>query len=93
MKRMIVFAVIAVSGCQQAVKAPEKVYVTVEKYRPLPDWATAPVPNKPPSAATVEALRVANDARAGTIDLVNCRSRLLVKVDQGLKVDPKECGL
>lgn len=72
-------------------KAPETVTVTVEKFRPLPDWAKRQLPEDAPRANTVdEAKRLASD-RLKTIQAENCRNRLLAKLDQGDPVDEKEC--
>lgn len=91
-------AALILSGCgkttEQAlrdVQPPKVVTKVVETYRPLPDWATEELPNQPPADKSVEALVKANNARAGTIDYANCRSRLLKALDGGKKVDPKEC--
>lgn len=73
------------------IKAPETITVTVEKFRPLPEWAKRPLPEDAPRANTVgEAMRLAN-ARLATIQAENCRKRLLAKLDAGEKVDAKEC--
>lgn len=88
---------LALVGCKTTeqqvrdVQPPRVVTKVVEKTIDLPKWATEPVPNKAPSDKSVEAVVKANNARAGTLDYVNCRSRLIEKVQAGQKVDPKEC--
>lgn len=76
---------------------PETVYVTVTKFKPLPEWATAPVdvPKPARNGETVrdhlkheDALDAAFDRLNGEI---NCRLRLLVKLDRGEAVGPEEC--
>jgi hypothetical protein len=67
------------------------VTVVVEKFKPLPEWATAQLPNAAPVDGTVRAVLLSNDQRAATIDYANCRSRLLVRLDKGEKHDLKEC--
>lgn len=79
------------TACERRPNVPQTVTVVVEKFKPLPEWATAQVPNVPPANGSVEALKDANNARAGTIDYVNCRSRLLARIDKGEQVSPKEC--
>ena len=73
------------------VQPPQVVTKVVERFRPLPSWATEQLPNKPPANGTVEALKDANNARADTIDLANCQRRLLVRIEKGETVDAKTC--
>ena len=96
--RLILFAALLLSACGSKVERemtklqpPVVVTKTVEVYRALPDWATQQVPNKPPADGTVVALKDANNARAGTLDWVNCRSRLLAKWDKGESVSIEDC--
>jgi hypothetical protein len=93
----IVFALILLAllpGCQRFVakpNVPQTVTVVVEKWRPLPAWATAILPNAAPVDGTVRALLIANDQRAATLDYANCRARLLARLDKGENPDLKEC--
>jgi hypothetical protein len=98
MKTSILAAILitlALPGCQRFVakpNVPQTVTVTVEKWRPLPLWALAPLPNAAPVDGTVRALLIANDQRAATLDYANCRSRLLARLDKGETVSTKECS-
>jgi hypothetical protein len=90
----LILCALALLGCQRFVSkpnVPQTVTVTVEKWRPLPLWALAPLPNAAPVDGTVRALLLANDQRAATLDFANCRSRLLARLDKGETPDPKEC--
>ena len=88
----VIALLLALSACAQApVKMPEKVYITVEKFKALPPWALAPVPNEAPKDSLVESLVQANNTRASTLDIVNCRIALLGKLDRGEVVNPKDC--
>jgi hypothetical protein len=87
-------ALLAATGCQRFVakpNIPQTVTVVVEKFKPLPEWATAQLPNAAPVDGTVRALLLSNDQRAATIDYANCRARLLSRLDKGEKPDLKEC--
>src|SRR5688500_16263041 len=97
--RLILFAALLMTACGSKIERemtklqpPVVVTKTVEVYRALPDWATQQVPNKPPADGTVGGLKDANNARAHTLDWVNCRSRLLAKWDKGEPVSIKDCG-
>lgn len=91
--------ILALTACpgpveRALVKLQPPVVVTkvVEKYKPLPTWATEQLPNTPPANSTIEALKDANNRRADTVDFANCRSRLLIQLDKGEKVTGKECS-
>jgi hypothetical protein len=90
-------ALAALAGCASTEKSlryvqpPTVVTKVVETRVKLPSWATEPVPNKPPVDKSVESIVKANNARADTLDYVNCRSRLIARVQAGEKVDHLEC--
>lgn len=95
MRTCLALILLALCGCQRLVvkpNVPQTVTVTVEKWRPLPVWALAALPNASPVDGTVRALLLANDQRAATLDYANCRSRLLARLDKGETPDPKECA-
>lgn len=87
-----VVATTALGGCATAPKVPQQVIVTVERYKPLPAWATDPLPKPMPFDATVGARLHTNEARGGVIDIANCDRQLLKLLDAGTPVDPKVCG-
>lgn len=77
---------------------PETVYVPVTKFKPLPEWAVAPidVPKPTRQGDTVRAHLKHEDALDAAFDRlngeINCRLRLLVKLDKGESVSREECG-
>lgn len=87
----IVF-VSGLGGCSTVPKVPEKVTVVVEKYKPLPEWATAPLVKPMPWDGTVGAYLKSEDERGNVIDLANCHRLLLRKLDAGEAVTPEECN-
>lgn len=90
----IVFALLVIlTGCANAPpKIPQTVTVVVEKYKPLPAWATAPLSKPAPVDGTVGARAQSHDARGVVIDFANCRSQLLIRLDRGEAVTGEECG-
>lgn len=87
-----VLALLGLSGCATAPNVPRQVIVTVEKFKPLPAWATDPLA-KPEAADGSVGARVRSEAERGiTIDLANCHRLLLKKLDAGETVDPKACA-
>lgn len=90
---LAMLAVLGLSGCaSQQPKVPERVTVVVERYKPLPVWATDPLPKPMPANGTVGARARSHDARGGVIDVANCHRHLLQKLDRGEPVDEKECA-
>lgn len=95
MKALIaVLTMMVVAGCKTTCPIPEQpkvVRVPVDRYIPLPAWATKPLPVDAPKANTPEeAVRLAS-SRLETIRLANCRAALLRKLEAGEKANPKEC--
>lgn len=82
----------ALSGCKTVPNIPEVVRVPVETFRPLPSWATDPLPVPQPADGTVEARVRSHDARGAQLELVNCHRRLLARLDKGEAVDKRECA-
>ena len=79
-------------GCASAPTIPETVTVTVEKYKPLPTWATETLPKPAPANDTVAERLKSNDARGGVIDYANCLRELLVRLDKGEVVGKEDCA-
>jgi hypothetical protein len=80
------------TSCQSRPNTPAQVTVVVEKFKPLPAWATDPLLKPEPADDTVGARLRSNEARGGVIDIANCHRRLLQKLDRGEPVDKRECG-
>ena len=97
MKAILMIAALALTACQTTPNVPETVTVVVEKYKPLPEWATTPITAaKPPKATTGREYLRRESALDALVDYVlgiaNCDRRLLAKLDKGEPVDRKECG-
>jgi len=78
-------------GCATTPHVPRTVTVVVEKFKPLPKWATEPLPKPMPADGKVSSHLSDEDARGAVIDYANCRSKLLEAMDAGGSVDAKEC--
>lgn len=94
--RTLIFLLVCMTlmtGCLEGVKPniPEQVIVTVEKYKPLPTWATDQLIVPMPADGTVGARLETNNKRGLTLDIANCHRRLLAKLDRGETVNDKEC--
>ena len=89
----IVLAIMSalMGGCASAPTIPATVTVTVEKYKPLPTWATETLPKPMPANDTVGERLKSNDARGGVIDYANCLRELLVRLDKGEAAGKEEC--
>lgn len=70
---------------------PQVVRVPVEVVRPLPAWATEPLPLDEPRDATVGELLRSWQRRGETIRYAECRSRLIEQVQAGREADPSAC--
>ena len=95
MRHLIVIALLVpapgFTACERRPNVPATVTVVVERYKPLPAWATAPLPKPQAADGTVLQHLRNEEARGGVIDVANCHRRLLVKLDQGAAVDKREC--
>jgi type IV pilus biogenesis protein CpaD/CtpE len=96
--RILIILALLLAGCASTLpNVPETVYVTVQEFKPLPAWATAPVSVTKPirQGDTVRAHLSHEDALDGAYDRllgeINCRIRLLVKLDDGEAVSPDDC--
>jgi hypothetical protein len=87
--------ILSLAGCatdpNKLPSLPKEVTKIVEEYRPLPGWATTPLPLPEAADNTVGARIKSNDARGNVIRLANCHRALLAKLDAGQSVDPKSC--
>lgn len=85
-------------GRETKPPVPETVYVTVTKFKKLPQWAVAPIDVDKPTrnGDTVRAHLTNEDALDAAFDRltgeINCRLRLLAKLDKGEAVSPQECS-
>ena len=79
------------TACQTLPQPPKVVDKVITKYRDIPTWATAQVPNDPPANQSVKAITESNNRRGELIDAVNCRLRLLAKLGKGEAVNAGEC--
>lgn len=81
------------AACQSVPTVPKTVTVVVEKYKPLPDWATKPLRKPMPADGTIGEIMASEFSRGMIIDVANCRARLLLKLDRGEAVKPEDCEL
>lgn len=82
---------LAATGCATRGTVSQVVRVPVEVVRPLPDWATEPLPLDEPRDTTVGELLRSWQRRGETIRYAECRSRLIQQVQEGRKADPSAC--
>ena len=90
---IILLALAQLAACQSTPKVPETVTVVVEKYKPLPDWATKAYAKPQPVDGTVGAMLESDSAKGYLLDVLLCHRRLLSLLDKGEAVDPKSCDL
>lgn len=79
------------TGCTTVPTVPEKVTVIVERYKPLPAWATERLHKPVRADGRIESVLGNENARGEVIDFANCRSMLLAKLDKGEAADRKDC--
>jgi len=94
MRLLIFIALLPALGftaCERRPNVPEQVTVVVERYKPLPTWATDPLPVQARAGDAVESYIRSEKALGTVADLANCHRRLLVKLDRGEAVDKREC--
>jgi D-alanyl-D-alanine dipeptidase len=89
---VLLLPAVGFTACERRPNVPEQVTVVVEKYRPLPTWATAPLDKPQPADGTVGERVRSEHARGVVIDLANCHRRLLGLLDKGEPVDDAECS-
>lgn len=89
--RAAIAIILLIGGCASAPTVPKTVTVVVEKFRPLPKWATEPLVKPVPANLTTGAVVESHNARGAVIDLANCHRRLLAELDKGEPVDDNGC--
>jgi hypothetical protein len=72
---------------------PKTVTVVVERYKPLPTWATKQVAKPMPATDMVGDRLTDENARGAVIDFCNCITGLLAKLDAGQPVKLDDCKL
>ena len=88
---LILLLLFCMTGCTTVPKVPEAVTVVVERYKPLPFWATEELAKPTRENSQVQSYLKSENARGEIIDYANCRSRLLIKLDKGEAVNKKDC--
>ena len=88
----LLLAATGFTSCQRRPTIPEQVPVVVERFRPLPSWATEPLDKPQPADGTVGERARSEQARGVVIDLANCHRRLLARLDKGEAIDARECS-
>lgn len=89
---LLVVMCVTLMGCPLTKpQLPKETYIVVEKYKPLPDWATRPYQMPQPADGTVGERTKSNEARGTLLEILFCHRRLLSLLDKGEKVDEKEC--
>jgi len=79
------------TGCASAPVIPETVTVTVEKFKPLPDWATAPAVKPALKDGKISSHLSREHALDAYFDYTECIKRLTRAFDDGTPVNIKEC--
>lgn len=92
MRTLTLALCLLLSACATVPNIPEQITVVVEKFKPLPAWATDELPKPVAADGTVGARVRSEDARGHVIDLANCHRRLLRRLDAGQAVDRRECA-
>ena len=88
-------AALALSGCRTnpaTPTVPEVTRVKVSERARLPAWALDELDEHPEASQRVGDKLEAGEARREEIRAENCRKRLLLRLDAGEAVDPRECG-
>ena len=90
---LLLILTVLLCACHMETKPqiPETVTVVVTKYKPLPTWATDPLPLPQPKDDTVESHLKSENARGEIINLANCERLLLKKLDKGEKINKHDC--
>lgn len=95
--KFLLLVLLVLAGCSSTadlrkVQPPQIVTKIVEVQVNLPTWATEQIVKPMPASGLVGDLRDSNTARGAMLDYVNCRSKLIVKVQAGEKINIKDCG-
>jgi hypothetical protein len=96
MRLLVLMLIVALAaGCASSPTKLPTLPATVEKVvevpKPLPPWATRPLPVPAPANGSVEARIKSNDARGKVIELANCHRALAEKISRGESADPATC--
>jgi hypothetical protein len=84
--------ILLLTACASAPTIPKTVTVVVERYKPLPTWATKQTIKPMPASDAMGDRLEDENARGAMIDFDNCIRRLLTKLDAGQPVKPDDCG-
>lgn len=82
---------LALTSCATVPNVPKTVTVVVEKFKPLPAWATEPMVKPQLMDGTVGAHLKREEALDAAFDYSNCVRKLLKALDTNASVDVKEC--
>jgi hypothetical protein len=82
---------LALTSCAAVHTIPATVMVPIEKFKPLPAWATDPLVKPAPADGTVGAHLKSEAERGAVIDYANCVRKLLKALDDNAGVDAKAC--
>lgn len=91
---LIALLVLALAACDSVTvkpDMPDEVIVTVEKYKPLPEWATKRMPKPDRKGSTVASHLSHENALDAFADYLLCHRDLLAKLDKGEEVNPNAC--
>lgn len=91
---LIAAMLLTLTGCPgPLVKAdlPKETLVTVEKYKPLPEWATKKIAKPARKDDTFGAHLSHENALEAFVDYLFCGRELLAKLDRGEQVNPDDC--
>lgn len=94
--RSLLLLLVLLAGCQtdrelRKVQPPQVVTKIIEVPLDLPLWATEQIVIPQPADGRVQELIDSNNARGEWLKYVNCRSKLIQKVEAGEKVNIKDC--
>jgi hypothetical protein len=79
-------------GCaSNPPRLPKTVEVVVERYRPLPEWATEQRAVPALESSTVEGHLKRENRLEGEAELSNCHRQLLKQLDENKVVNPRDC--
>ena len=90
---LLVLICVMITGCFWNTKddLPKETIITVEKFKPLPSWATEQYQIPQPTDGTVGARAVSHEERGWLLETLLCHRHLLTLLDKGEKADAKEC--
>lgn len=84
--------VLALTACTPTRPTiPKTVTVVITKYKPLPAWATDPLPLPVAKDGKISSHLQSENDRGEIIKTANCDRHLLKKLDAGAKVTKRDC--